>query len=84
MASEAIPAPPPPPPVLNNENTNTTAPSNSPTTSQAQSSGDGGQTVPTDGTKPWQRPWTVDEMRKGATSWSLASDAGVTIFIIRF
>ena len=83
MASEAIPTAPPPPPLLNNDNTNTTAPPNGPTTSQAQSSGNGVQTAPTDGAKSWQRPWTVDEMRKGATNWSLASDAGVTTFTIR-
>ncbi len=85
MASEAIPTapPPPPPPLLNNDNTNTTTFPNGPTTSQVQSSDNGGQTMSSDGAKSWERAWTVDEMRKGATNWSLASDAGVTIFIIR-
>ena len=27
----------------------------------------------------WERPWTVDEMKKGAGEWSLASDAGVSV-----
>ena len=27
--------------------------------------------------RPWERAWTIDEMRKGAHDWSLASDAGV-------
>jgi hypothetical protein len=83
MASEAIPPPPPPPPLLNNDNTNTSTLPNGPSTSQVQSSDNGGQTTSTDGTKSWERAWSVDEMRKGATNWSLASDAGVTIFIIR-
>lgn len=27
----------------------------------------------------WEHAWTIDEMRKGATSWTLASDAGVIL-----
>ena len=26
----------------------------------------------------WERPWSVEEMKKGAGEWSLASDAGVS------
>lgn len=26
----------------------------------------------------WERPWSLDEIRKGSQSWSLASDAGVS------
>ena len=75
MASETIP-PPPPPPLLNNDNTN----ANGPTTNQVQSSGNAEPSTSTNGAKSWERAWTVDEMRKGATNWSLASDAGVSIF----
>ena len=28
----------------------------------------------------WERPWSVDEMRKAANDWSLAGDAGVSSF----
>ena len=76
MASESIPPPPPPPPLLNNDNIDT----NGPTTSHVQSPDNGAKTTSTDGTKPWQRAWSVDEMRKGAKNWSLASDAGVFSF----
>ena len=38
-----------------------------------QASAAGGQGTP----KVWERPWTIDEMRKSAGNWSLASDAGV-------
>ena len=27
--------------------------------------------------QPWQRAWSLEEMRRGAHDWSLASDAGV-------
>ena len=30
------------------------------------------------GDQPWDKVWTVDEMRAGASDWSLASDAGVS------
>ena len=77
MASDAIPPPPPPPPpVLNNDNTNT----NVPTTSQVQPTDNAVPSTSTNGAKSWERAWTVDEMRKGATKWSLASDAGVSNF----
>lgn len=26
----------------------------------------------------WERPWSLEEIRKGSQSWSLASDAGVS------
>ena len=26
---------------------------------------------------PWEKAWTLDEMQKGASHWSLAGDAGV-------
>ncbi|CAB4030694.1 Hypothetical predicted protein, partial [Paramuricea clavata] len=85
MASEAIPPPPPPPPpLLNNDNTNTSTLPNGPSTSQVQSSDNGGQTTSTDGTKSWERAWSVDEMRKGATNWSLASDAGLLLYMQEF
>lgn len=29
----------------------------------------------------WERPWTLDEMRRNSTNWSLAADSGVFIFI---
>ena len=28
--------------------------------------------------RSWERAWTLDEMQKGASHWSLASDAGVS------
>lgn len=30
------------------------------------------------GNQLWDRPWTIDEIRKGAGNWSLAGDAGVS------
>lgn len=70
-ASAPSPPPPPPPPPLLDNNSTTSSVSNGPTINQAQTAVDG------NGTKPWERAWSVDEMRKGATTWSLASDAGV-------
>ena len=29
-------------------------------------------------TPVWEKPWSLDEMRKGAAEWSLASDSGVS------
>lgn len=29
----------------------------------------------------WERPWTLDEMRKNSASWSLAADSGVFTLI---
>ena len=28
--------------------------------------------------RSWERVWSLDELRKGASSWTLASDAGVS------
>uniref|UniRef100_A0A8C3QIE9 FAM21/CAPZIP domain-containing protein n=1 Tax=Cyanoderma ruficeps TaxID=181631 RepID=A0A8C3QIE9_9PASS len=32
----------------------------------------------------WDRPWSLDEIRKGSQSWSLASDAGLLHFLQEF
>ncbi|XP_014730802.1 PREDICTED: WASH complex subunit FAM21C isoform X2 [Sturnus vulgaris] len=32
----------------------------------------------------WERPWSLDEIRKGSQSWSLASDAGLLHFLQEF
>ncbi|XP_061181281.1 WASH complex subunit 2-like isoform X2 [Saccostrea echinata] len=37
-----------------------------------------------DGNKPWERPWTVEEMRKEATNWSLSGDAGLLLYLKDF
>lgn len=29
--------------------------------------------------KPWEHVWTVDEIRRGASSWHLAGDVGVNM-----
>lgn len=37
--------------------------------------------APRDAAEPaavWERPWSLEEIRKGSQSWSLASDAGVS------
>lgn len=28
--------------------------------------------------KPWEHPWTFDEMKKSAEQWNLSSDVGVS------
>lgn len=33
----------------------------------------------TEGSRPWERPWSVEEMRKEANNWSLSGDAGVRL-----
>ncbi|CAG2227261.1 FAM21 [Mytilus edulis] len=33
---------------------------------------------PSNGTRLWEKSWTMDEMRKNANNWSLAGDAGMT------
>ena len=37
-----------------------------------------GPVVESDEPKKWERPWSVDEIRKNAADWSLAGDAGVS------
>ncbi|XP_071420380.1 WASH complex subunit 2A-like isoform X2 [Pithys albifrons albifrons] len=40
-----------------------------------------------DATEPapvWERPWSLEEIRKGSQSWSLASDAGLLHFLQEF
>ena len=37
-----------------------------------------GSDPPLSGERPWDRAWSLDEMQKGASHWSLASDAGVS------
>lgn len=32
--------------------------------------------------KPWEVPWSFDQIRDSATSWSLAGNAGVSFLII--
>ncbi|RMC11591.1 hypothetical protein DUI87_11712 [Hirundo rustica rustica] len=32
----------------------------------------------------WERPWSLDEIRKGSQNWSLASDAGLLHFLQEF
>ncbi|KAI0209401.1 WASH complex subunit 2C, partial [Lamellibrachia satsuma] len=34
--------------------------------------------------RPWERTWTLDEMQKGASHWSLASDAGMLHYLQEF
>ncbi|XP_026707337.1 WASH complex subunit 2C isoform X2 [Athene cunicularia] len=43
--------------------------------------------APRDATEPaplWERPWSLEEIRKGSQSWSLASDAGLLHFLQEF
>ncbi|KAM9285597.1 WASH complex subunit 2-like isoform 2-T2 [Morus bassanus] len=43
--------------------------------------------VPGDAAEPaplWERPWSLEEIRKGSQSWSLASDAGLLHFLQEF
>lgn len=32
----------------------------------------------------WERPWTLDEMQKSSTNWSLAADSGLFLFLQDF
>uniref|UniRef100_A0A8B9FXT7 Uncharacterized protein n=1 Tax=Amazona collaria TaxID=241587 RepID=A0A8B9FXT7_9PSIT len=32
----------------------------------------------------WERPWSLEEIRKGSQSWSLASDSGLLHFLQEF
>ncbi|XP_074882050.1 WASH complex subunit 2-like isoform X3 [Buteo buteo] len=43
--------------------------------------------APRDAAEPapvWERPWSLEEIRKGSQSWSLASDAGLLHFLQEF
>ncbi|XP_061856842.1 WASH complex subunit 2A isoform X2 [Colius striatus] len=43
--------------------------------------------APQDAAEPapaWERPWSLEEIRKGSQSWSLASDAGLLHFLQEF
>lgn len=35
---------------------------------------------PNEGGKVWERPWSIAELKEGSRNWTLASDAGVSIF----
>ncbi|XP_077979550.1 uncharacterized protein LOC144434905 [Glandiceps talaboti] len=92
MAPPAPPAPPPPPPEPE------TLMSNSVKTIQGDSSevngpmNDKGATGLSNGPvaegsgegKSWERPWTISELRKGSTNWSLASDSGLLLYMQEF
>ncbi|ELT97183.1 hypothetical protein CAPTEDRAFT_196064 [Capitella teleta] len=43
-----------------------------------------GDADPSPGESSWERAWTLDEMRQGATDWSLASDAGMLQYLQGF
>lgn len=36
-------------------------------------------TTPGNEDKIWERSWTVDELRKGSSNWTLAADSGVRL-----
>ncbi|XP_027733920.1 WASH complex subunit 2C isoform X2 [Empidonax traillii] len=44
-----------------------------------QMNGDAAEPAPV-----WERPWSLEEIRKGSQSWSLASDAGLLHFLQEF
>ena len=33
------------------------------------------------GVKKWERPWSITEMKQGASNWMLANDAGVSVCV---
>ena len=40
-----------------------------------------GATTPSSKKKHWEYPWTVEEMKKAAGQWNLASDVGVSLWL---
>uniref|UniRef100_K1QZI4 Protein FAM21 n=1 Tax=Magallana gigas TaxID=29159 RepID=K1QZI4_MAGGI len=38
----------------------------------------------TEGSRPWEKPWSVEEMRKEANNWSLSGDAGLLLYLKDF
>lgn len=74
---DPVPAPPPPPSLP----TEASVPS-------LQSSSVEGMSQP--GTsqpgekKLWERPWTVEELRKGSANWTLAADSGLLLYLQEF
>lgn len=66
-----IPPPPAPPPPVSAPVSTEQPPQNAQPQPQANSSGNNGEKV-------WERPWTIQELRKGTTKWNLAADAGVS------
>ncbi|KAL3887964.1 hypothetical protein ACJMK2_000349 [Sinanodonta woodiana] len=36
------------------------------------------------GDRSWERPWTLEEIRKGASNWSLAGDSGLLLYLQEF
>jgi len=68
--------PPPGPPLQNQPNSNVEQQSNN-TQPASQPS-----TSSNNGEKLWERPWTIEEMRKGSSNWNLAADAGVRIIAL--
>jgi len=37
-----------------------------------------------DAVKPWDRPWTTNEMRQQSSNWNLAGDAGLLKHLQQF
>ncbi|TRY58977.1 hypothetical protein DNTS_014686, partial [Danionella cerebrum] len=37
-----------------------------------------------EGDRVWERPWTLEEMQKSSTNWSLAADSGLFLFLRDF
>ncbi len=53
--------------------------SNGPTTTSTTTTTTAGNT---DKEKVWERPWSIAELRDSSRSWTLASDAGVSDYIV--
>ncbi|XP_046852963.1 WASH complex subunit 2-like isoform X2 [Xenia sp. Carnegie-2017] len=80
MASEIPTAPPPPPLLVNNSNLSVDVVGEKPSSPSSSEK----KISSTNDEKSWERAWSVAEMRKGATHWSLASDAGLLLYLQEF
>jgi WASH complex subunit FAM21 len=80
----APPPPPPPPPLPDDDDDDVLPPVEGDTPSLHEVGGPSDQpqsSQPSDDAKLWERPWTLNEIREGSKKWSLASDAGLLLYL---
>jgi WASH complex subunit FAM21 len=74
-----LPPPPPPlaPPVVTTQIPSDDTEVNAPVSSNEEGVAD-------TGVKIWERPWSITELKNGSKDWTLASDAGLLLFLKEF
>ncbi|XP_019863530.1 PREDICTED: WASH complex subunit FAM21-like, partial [Amphimedon queenslandica] len=79
----SAPPPPPPPPVVSGGLIEDTSEPAAPSMEEKPASKPVEGAPPASG-KVWERPWSIAEMKEGSRDWTLASDAGMLLFLKEF